>query len=212
MRVGLVNTIHALARAVDAKDGYTHQHSGRVARYSAILAAKFGISGDNLEKIRTVGVLHDVGKIGISDTILLAPRKLTDEEFAVMCRHSELGRDIIAGAGMPDVAEWVLHLHERWDGSGYPGGLVGEDIPLESRLLHCADALEAMTSSRVYRSALPLEVAIDELERGKGTAFDPVVAEVLLKLLGTGELVVGEQLAGASETVAVPFGLAPALS
>ena len=212
LRVGLVNTVHALARAVDAKDGYTHQHSGRVARYAAVLAAKFGISGDSLERIRTAGVLHDVGKIGISDAILLAPRKLTHEEFAVMRRHSELGRDIIAGAGMPDVAEWVLHLHERWDGSGYPDGLAGEAIPLESRLLHCADALEAMTSSRVYRSALPLEVAIDELEHGKGTAFDPVVAEVLLNLLRTGELIVGEQLVGASETMAVPSGLAPALS
>ncbi len=212
LRVGLVNTVHALARAVDAKDGYTHQHSGRVARYTAILAAKFGITGEALDRIRTAGVLHDVGKIGISDTILLAPRKLTDEEFAVMRRHSELGRDIIAGAGMPDVAQWVLHLHERWDGSGYPGGLAGEDIPLESRLLHCADALEAMTSSRVYRSALPLEVAIDELERGKGTAFDPVVAEVLLNLLRTGELIVGEQLVGASELEAAPLGFAPAFS
>lgn len=212
LRVGLVNTVHALARAVDAKDGYTHQHSGRVARYAAILAAKLGISGESLEKIRTAGVLHDVGKIGISDTILLAPRRLTDEEFAIMRRHSELGRDIIAGAGMPDVAQWVLHLHERWDGSGYPGGLAGESVPLESRLLHAADALEAMTSSRVYRSALPLAVAIDELERSKGTAFDPVVAEVLLKLLRTGELVVGEQLVGASESAAAPFGLAPALT
>lgn len=190
LRVGLVNTVHALARAVDAKDGYTHQHSRRVSRYAVALAMKLGIAGERLELIRTAGVLHDVGKIGISDSILLAPRPLTDDEFTVMRRHSELGRDIIAGAGMPELAQWVLHLHERWDGGGYPAGLAAEAIPLESRLLHCADALEAMTSSRVYRAALPLEFAIDELERGKGFAFDPLVADALLALLRSGDLVV----------------------
>jgi diguanylate cyclase (GGDEF)-like protein len=193
LRVGLVNTVHALARAVDAKDGYTHQHSRRVGRYAAALASRLGISGDRLELIRTAGVLHDVGKIGISDAILLAPRPLTLDEFAVMRRHSELGRDIIAGAGMPDVAEWVLHLHERWDGGGYPRGLAGKAIPLESRLLHCADSLEAMTSSRVYRSALPLSVAIEELERGRGSAFDPDVADALLELLVSGALKIEQE-------------------
>jgi HD-GYP domain-containing protein (c-di-GMP phosphodiesterase class II) len=196
LRVGLVNTVHALARAVDAKDGYTHQHSRRVANYAVTLATKLGVSGERLEKLRTAGVLHDVGKIGISDSILLAPRQLDEEEFATMRRHSELGRDIIAGAGMPDVAEWVLHLHERYDGRGYPDGRAGEEIPFESRLLHCADTLEAMTSSRVYRSALPLEVAMEELERGKGSYFDPEMAEALLELLRSGELQIGEDQAG----------------
>ncbi len=202
LRVGLVNTVHALARAVDAKDGYTHQHSRRVGRYALMLAGKLGISGDRLELIRTAGVLHDVGKIGISDSILLAPRPLTSEETSVMRRHSELGRDIIAGAGMPDVAEWVLHLHERWDGTGYPGGLAGEDIPLESRLLHCADALEAMTSSRVYRSARSVAFAMEELERGRGTAFDPVIADMLLGLLRAGELRIEQEAGSVAEPVA----------
>jgi diguanylate cyclase (GGDEF)-like protein len=192
LKRGLVNTVHALAAAVDAKDGYTHSHSQRVAAYSVALAESMGISGERLEGIRTAGVLHDVGKIGISDTVLLLPRKLTDGEFDEMKRHSELGRDIIAGAGMDDVAEWVLHLHERFDGRGYPIGLRGEQIPLESRILHCADSLEAMTSSRVYRRALPLGVALGEIESNMGTQFDPLVARHLLELVRSGQLAVGE--------------------
>ncbi len=173
LRAGLVNTVHALARAVDAKDGYTHSHSQRVARYAGALAVELGIDGEQLEMIRTAGVLHDVGKIGISDAVLLKPGPLDAGEFDEMKRHSELGRDIIAGAGMVEIATWVLHLHERFDGGGYPGGLSGEQIPFESRVLHAADALEAMTSSRVYRSALPIEVALSELKAGAGTQFDP---------------------------------------
>jgi HD-GYP domain-containing protein (c-di-GMP phosphodiesterase class II) len=192
LRAGLVNTVHALARAVDAKDGYTHSHSQRVARYAVELGRRLGLDADRLEQVRTAGVLHDVGKIGISDAILLKPGRLDEDEFATMKRHSELGRDIIAGAGMHEVAAWVLHLHERVDGRGYPAGLAGADIPLESRLLHCADALEAMTSSRVYRNALPLEVAIAELERGAGSQFDPDVVAELLRLVRSGELAVGE--------------------
>ena len=121
LRAGLVNTVHALARAVDAKDGYTHSHSQRVARYAGVLAVELGIDGEQLEMIRTAGVLHDVGKIGISDAVLLKPGSLDAGEFDDMKRHSELGRDIIAGAGMVEIATWVLHLHERFDGGGYPG-------------------------------------------------------------------------------------------
>jgi diguanylate cyclase (GGDEF)-like protein len=192
LRAGLVNTVHALARAVDAKDGYTHSHSQRVARYAVELGRKLGLDADRLEQVRTAGVLHDVGKIGISDRILLKPARLEEDEFATMRRHSELGRDIIAGAGMPTIAKWVLHLHERCDGRGYPAGLTRDQIPLESRLLHCADALEAMTSSRVYRAALPLDVALAELENGAGTQFDPEVVAVLLAMARSGELQVGE--------------------
>jgi diguanylate cyclase (GGDEF)-like protein len=188
LRAGLVNTVHALAKAVDAKDGYTHSHSQRVAVYATHLAQRLRLDDARIEKIRTAGVLHDVGKIGISDSILLKPGPLTPDEFEEMRRHSELGRDIIAGAGMHDVAHWVLHLHERFDGRGYPDGLRGEEIPLESRILHCADALEAMTSSRIYREAMPLDVAIRELEDCMGTYFDPVVAAALVDLIRSGEL------------------------
>jgi diguanylate cyclase (GGDEF)-like protein len=192
LRAGLVNTVHALARAVDAKDGYTHSHSQRVARYAAALAERLGLSGEPVEMIRTAGVLHDVGKIGISDVVLLKPDSLDEEEFQEMRRHSELGRDIIAGAGMPELAHWVHHLHERFDGRGYPSRLAGEEIPLESRILHAADALEAMTSSRVYRAALPIEVALAELREGAGTQFDPAVAAALVELVESRDLVVGE--------------------
>jgi HD-GYP domain-containing protein (c-di-GMP phosphodiesterase class II) len=132
-----------------------------------------------------------VGKIGITDGILLKPGPLTASEFDVMRRHSELGRDIIAGAGMSEIADWVLHLHERWDGRGYPVGVAGEQIPLESRILAAADALEAMTYPRVYRPALTMEDALAELERAAGTQFDPVVAHRLLELVRSEELVVG---------------------
>ncbi len=192
LRAGLVNTVHALARAVDAKDGYTHQHSRRVALYAVALAERLGLAEDRLERIRTAGVLHDVGKIGIADEILLAPRALSDDEVEQMRRHSVLGHDIISGAGMEEVADWVLHLHERWDGGGYPAGLAGDAIPLESRVLHAADALEAMTSTRVYRPAMPLDAAMAELERSAGTAFDPRVVAALLELLRSGVLVVSE--------------------
>ena len=189
---GLVNTVHALAKAVDAKDAYTSKHSQRVGRYAATLARALGFDDDQVEVIRTSGVLHDVGKIGISDTILRHAGCLSDEEAAIMRRHSELGRDIIAGAGMPDIAKYVLSLHERYDGGGYPHGLAGEDIPLESRILHVADMLEAMTSSRVYREAMPIDEALCELERVRGTQVDPTVADTLIRLVRDGELEIGD--------------------
>jgi len=188
LRAGLVNTVHALARAVDAKDGYTHSHSQSVARYAAELGSALGLRDERIEQLRTAGVLHDVGKIGIPDAVLLKPAKLEKAEFAIMRRHSELGRDIIAGSGLEEIATWVLHLHERVDGRGYPDGLTGDVIPLESRILHCADALEAMTSSRIYRPGMPIERALAELERGAGSQFDAHVAAVLVELVRDGRL------------------------
>jgi diguanylate cyclase (GGDEF)-like protein len=202
LRTGLINTVHALARAVDAKDGYTHSHSQRVACHALALGRALGLSDERLDTLRTAGVLHDVGKIGIPDAVLLKPGKLTDEELAVMRRHSELGRDIIAGAGLPEIAHWILHLHERFDGRGYPEGLAGEAIPLESRILHVADALEAMTSSRVYRPGMAVERALDELERGAGVQFDPDVAATLIALVRAGELGPGGDAPHAEPAVA----------
>jgi diguanylate cyclase (GGDEF)-like protein len=195
LRAGLVNTVHALARAVDAKDGYTHSHSQRVARYAAELGRALGLSEDRLEMLRTAGVLHDVGKIGIPDAVLLKPAKLDADEFAVMRRHSELGRDIIAGAGLEEIATWVMHLHERFDGRGYPDGLATEEIPLESRILHCADALEAMTSSRIYRPGMAVERALAELANGAGSQFDPQVAAVLVDLVVESDLLTDRTIA-----------------
>ena len=157
---GLANTVYALALAVDLKDGYTHQHSARVAQYAAVLARELGMSEEEIEQIRTAGILHDVGKVGVADAVLLKPARLTEDEFLEMQRHSSLGRDIVQGAGMPEIAEWVLYLHESWDGSGYPHKLEGEEIPLASRVLGVADAFEAMTSSRLYRRGMPVEKAL----------------------------------------------------
>jgi diguanylate cyclase (GGDEF)-like protein/putative nucleotidyltransferase with HDIG domain len=205
-RDGLVNTVHALAKAVDAKDGYTSMHSMRVGRYAAAVARKLGFDEAAIEVIRTAGVLHDVGKIGISDTILQKNEGLTQEEAAIMRRHSELGRDIIAGAGMTEIADMVLDLHERWDGQGYPRGLAREEIRLESRILHAADALEAMTSSRVYRDALCTEDAICEIAASRGTQIDPLVADVLLGLLRSGELCPEGNVPAAEAELAVVDG------
>src|SRR5215207_7353885 len=189
---GLANTVYALARAVDLKDGYTHQHSARVAQYAAVLARELGMSEEEIEQIRTAGILHDVGKVGVADAVLLKPARLTEDEFLEMQRHSTLGRDIVQGAGMPEIAEWVLYLHERWDGRGYPHKLEGEDIPLASRVLGVADAFEAMTSSRLYRRGMPVEKALQELEKSCGEQFDPAVAQRMVDLIRAGAIPLGE--------------------
>jgi diguanylate cyclase (GGDEF)-like protein len=189
---GLANTVYALARAVDLKDGYTHQHSARVAQYGAVLARELQMSEEEIEQIRTAGILHDVGKVGVADAVLLKPARLTEDEFLEMQRHSTLGRDIVQGAGMPEIAEWVLYLHERWDGQGYPHKLEGEDIPLASRVLAVADAFEAMTSSRLYRRGMPVEKALIELENSAGQQFDPAVAQRLVDLVRAGAIPLGE--------------------
>src|SRR5215218_2475250 len=189
---GLANTVYALARAVDLKDGYTHQHSARVAQYAAVLARELGMSEEEIEQIRTAGILHDVGKVGVADAVLLKPARLTEDEFLEMQRHSTLGRDIVQGAGMPEIAEWVLYLHERWDGRGYPHKLEGEDIPLASRVLGVADAFEAMTSSRLYRRGMAVETALEELETSAGQQFDPTVAQRMVDLVRAGAIPLGE--------------------
>ena len=189
---GLANTVYALARAVDLKDGYTHQHSARVAQYAAVLARELGMTEEEIEQIRTAGILHDVGKVGVADAVLLKPARLTEDEFLEMQRHSTLGRDIVQGAGMPEIADWVLSLHERWDGCGYPHKLEGEDIPLASRVLGVADAFEAMTSSRLYRRGMPVEKALQELEKSCGEQFDPAVAQRMVDLVRAGAIPLGE--------------------
>jgi HD-GYP domain-containing protein (c-di-GMP phosphodiesterase class II) len=137
--------------------------------------------------MRLAGLLHDVGKIGVPDAILNKPAKLTDDEYAVMKRHSLLGCDIVCAADMPVEARWVRHHHERFDGRGYPDGLAGEDIPLESRIILVADAYEAMTSDRPYRKAPGEAVAVAELRTHAGTQFDPAVVAALCRVLDRAE-------------------------
>jgi diguanylate cyclase (GGDEF)-like protein len=196
-RTSLLTTVCGLAAAVDARDCYTHLHSQRVARYAATLAASLGLDEQRIGMIVEAGVLHDVGKIGVPDAILCKPGKFTSKEYAAIKRHSQIGHDIVAGAGMPEIASWILHLHERYDGSGYPCGLARDEIPLESRILHAADALEAMTSSRVYRAGLPLADALVELELGGGAQFDAEVVASLVELVRARELEVGDRRAPA---------------
>jgi HD-GYP domain-containing protein (c-di-GMP phosphodiesterase class II) len=150
------------------------------------------MSEEEIEQLRTAGILHDVGKVGVADAVLLKPARLTDDEFLEMQRHSMLGRDIVQGAGMPEIAEWVLYLHERWDGRGYPHKLQGEEIPLASRVLAVADAFEAMTSSRLYRRGMAVEKAVEELERSAGEQFDPAVAQRMVDLVRAGAIPLGE--------------------
>jgi diguanylate cyclase (GGDEF)-like protein/putative nucleotidyltransferase with HDIG domain len=176
----------ALARAVDAKDSYTRSHCQTVSQLCATIATELGFSGERLARMRLAGLLHDVGKIGVPDAILNKPARLTADEYEVMKRHSTLGCDIVQAADMPLEARWVRHHHERFDGGGYPDGLAGDDIPLESRIILVADAFEAMTSDRPYRKAPGEEVAIAELRRHAGTQFDPDVVAALCRVLDRG--------------------------
>jgi diguanylate cyclase (GGDEF)-like protein len=179
----------ALARAVDAKDSYTRSHCQTVSQLCGLIGAELGFDTGRLTRMRLAGLLHDVGKIGVPDAILNKPAKLTDDEYEHMKRHSLLGYDIVQAADMEVEARWVRHHHERFDGGGYPDGLVGEEIPLESRVILVADAFEAMTSDRPYRQAPGQSFAMIELGRHAGTQFDPAVVEALTRVLArAGEL------------------------
>jgi HD-GYP domain-containing protein (c-di-GMP phosphodiesterase class II) len=143
--------------------------------------------------IGVAAILHDVGKIQIPDSILQKPGVLSDEEWAVMRSHSDAGATMVERAGFPSLARWIRHLHERFDGLGYPDGLSGGEIPFESRLLHVADTLEAMTSARPYRSPALVEEALDALEESAGSQLDPVLAPRLAALVRTGNLHVPQE-------------------
>jgi diguanylate cyclase (GGDEF)-like protein len=184
----LLRSVFALAAAVDARDRYTAQHSQRLAEYSQLIASEIGFSRAELESLRLSALLHDVGKIGIRDAVLLKPGRLTDDEFAEMKLHPDIGHKILQGAVDGQILSVVRHHHERFDGTGYPDGLARDEIPLGARCLLVADAFDAMTSHRVYRKALPMERVVDELRRHSGTQFDPEIVKVFLGLLEDGKL------------------------
>lgn len=176
-------TIKSIAFALDAKDKYTHGHSMRVTLYSLALAKKLGLSDELLEEIETTGLLHDIGKIAIPEKILLKPGKLTEEEYEIIKTHPELGEKLVEGIEkLKLVSNWLKSHHERYDGGGYPQGLVGENIPISSRIIAIADTYDAMTSDRAYRAALPHQVAMDEIKRCSGTQFDPNLAEIFINI------------------------------
>ena len=171
----------ALARAVDAKDSWTRSHCETVAELSAIVAVELGLAADHVARVRLAGLVHDVGKIGVPDAILQKPARLTAEEFEVIKGHAALGHRILAGTELTEEAVWVRHHHERIDGGGYPDGLAGNAIPLEARILHVADAFEAMTADRPYRAGMGEEAAIEELVAHAGTQFDADCVAALVR-------------------------------
>lgn len=181
--------ISTLASTIDAKDTYTKGHSTRVARYSAILAQKLGWPKDAIMNLKYMALLHDIGKIGIPDQVLNKPGKLTSEEFDIIKSHTVIGTDILQDVKSLDGVHIVArHHHERYDGLGYPDGLAGEDIPLNARIVGIADAFDAMSSDRVYRKALPRDIILKELTKGRGTQFDPQLLDVFVQLYEAGEL------------------------
>lgn len=178
-------TIKSISSALDSKDPYTHGHSLRVTLYSLILANELELNDRELEEIETAGLLHDIGKIAIPQSILCKPGKLTDDEFKVMKLHPENSERLITNIKkLKGISSWLKTHHERWDGQGYPDGLKKEEIPLSARIIAIADTYDAMTSTRSYREALSHEVAIKEIMDCSGTQFDPNLAAKFVNLAG----------------------------
>ncbi len=174
-------TIQGFARAMEAKDTYTHGHSDRVMQYSQLIAHGLGLDHGQVDKIRTAALMHDVGKIGIPLDSLNKPQKLTREEYEIFKEHPDKGRRILEPIEfLRDIVPAVFHHHEQFDGTGYPLGLKGDEIPIEARILAVADTYDAMTSDRAYRKALSHEIAVAELRRCAGTQFDPKIVAVFI--------------------------------
>src|ERR671933_1255204 len=178
--------MEGLAATVDARDAYTAGHSRRVRNISLAVGAELGLTAEELEVLGQAALLHDIGKIAIPDAILLKPDRLAPEEWKVMQTHAEEGAQIIERLGFLDEAvPAIRHHHERLDGSGYPGGLRGDDIPLLARVIHVADALDSMLTDRVYRAGLDPAVALEEIRTGTGVQFCPDVVAALERAIET---------------------------
>ncbi|MCR5203118.1 MAG: HD domain-containing protein [Lachnospiraceae bacterium] len=182
-------TILAIAKTVDAKDPRTSKHSQRVSEYSALIASKYGFTKKQVENIRRAALLHDIGKIGIPDSILNKPARLTDEEYAIMKTHPTRGAEILKDFTLiENVVEGAKYHHERYDGKGYPEGLKGEEIPLYGRIIAIADAFDAMTANRVYRKKQDFGYVMSELHNGRGTQFDPDLLDLFLQIIDEGDI------------------------
>lgn len=176
--------VKTISGAIDAKDTYTNGHSTRVAEYAREIARRTGFSEKQQDDIYMMGLLHDVGKIGIPEAIINKPSRLTDEEYAEIKTHPLVGASILRNiTEFPQLAVGARWHHERYDGKGYPDGLSGEDIPLEARIIAIADAYDAMSSRRSYRDVLPQEYVRGELVKGKGSQFDPKLTDVMLGMV-----------------------------
>ncbi|WP_217915644.1 HD domain-containing phosphohydrolase [Miltoncostaea marina] len=181
-------TVVSLAASVDARHPATRHHSENVGRVAALLAAEAGLGPEHAERVRVAGLLHDVGKIGVSDDVVAAEGPLTEAQAAELSRHPEIGQRMLAGSHLAGLAAWVLHHHERMDGRGHPMGLRGGEIPLESRIIAVADAFDRLVSGGPGRPAVPIGEALDELGRRAGDELDPAVVGHLRALAGRGEL------------------------
>lgn len=183
INISYESTLNALVRSLDARESEVGAHSERVMNYTLLLAKSMGIVEPELSIISKGALLHDIGKIGVSDNILLKPGKLTDEEWIEMKKHTVIGYEILCEIKfLRGAAEFILAHHERYDGTGYPNGIKGKDIPLSARIFTLADTLDAMTSDRPYRKALPFDMMIKEILKCKGTQFDPEIADEFLRI------------------------------
>ncbi len=179
-----LQTIHSLSGTINIKDSYTHDHSEKIAQYALAIATRLNFTNAEKQDLYVAALLHDIGKIGISDAILLKRDRLTPQEYEEVKKHPVLGMRILEGLEqMKGVAKLVLYHHEKFDGTGYPDGLKELQIPMGSRILSVVDAYDAMTSDRVYRKAMSVEQAIEELERNKGKQFDPNIIDIFLEII-----------------------------
>lgn len=179
-----LETIETLRYTVEAKDFYTRGHSDRVSEYAVLIGKKIGLSEEELKKLKIGGLFHDIGKIGIPDAILLKTEKLTTDEYSEIKNHPSIGAHILSNATIfQDLIPIVKHHHERYDGKGYPGNLLGEEIPLLARITSIADTFDAMISRRSYREPLSLDYVKEELKNCSGTQLDPKLVPVFLDIL-----------------------------
>lgn len=184
MRNLYLSTIQALNKTVEAKDPYTSGHANRVEKFAVELAEAYHLPFESVQNIRTASILHDIGKIGINDSILNKAARLSQEEYHEIMRHPSIGADIISKVDfLKDITTIVKHHHERFDGKGYPDGLHGDEIPIEAAILTIADSYDAMTSDRPYRKALTQEEAFEELKKNAGTQFHPKLVEAFISLM-----------------------------
>jgi len=183
IRASFLNAITALAYALEAKDAYTSGHSQRVSNLSVAIARELNLPQSQINELRLAGLLHDIGKIGVRESVLNKPGRLTRKEFAMVKRHPEIGEHILRPiVDSTEILEAVRNHHEHYNGSGYPDGLKNNEIPLAARILAVSDAYAAMTSERPYRKSMSADAALDEIARHKGTQFDPEIADTFTRI------------------------------
>jgi len=177
--------VMALSEALDARDKYTFGHSRRVMEYAVGIAKHLNLPEREIDRLKISALLHDIGKIGISDAILHKDSKMSNKEFAVIQKHTGIGANILKAVGaFKDLVPIVYHHHERFDGMGYPQGIYGEQIPLYARIIAITDSFDAMTSTRPYRKALHIENALLEIELNGGKQFDPSISNIFINRFG----------------------------